>query len=144
MIHFKNWRLDYENLRKAVRSYYSNLHGQWPPKAKSKKNNFSESGLNRLVLKCLYDDFSALYDYLVDRKSLTTRGNESPNNKDANPTNIALRKLLGEFDDSSPPVQPPIPFDIPLIPTMASIDPKFELLAPTEVSKANTRKLKSH
>ncbi|KAE9382246.1 hypothetical protein N431DRAFT_321817 [Stipitochalara longipes BDJ] len=147
MIHFKNWKPDYDNFRKAVRTYYSDLHGQWPPKAKSKKNNFNESGLNRLVLKRLYDDFSALYDYLVDRKSLTTRGHDTSGDQGAanvSPTIVALRKLLGEFDDSSPPVQPPIPFDVPLLPTMASIEPNFALLSPTDQVKANTRKLKTH
>ncbi|PMD32544.1 hypothetical protein L207DRAFT_176143 [Hyaloscypha variabilis F] len=147
MIHFKNWKPDYDNFRKAVRNYYSDLYGQWPPKAKSKKNSFSESGLNRVVLKRLYDDFSTVYDYLVDRKSLTTRAHDTSGDQEVpniSPTITALRKLLGEFDDSSPPVQPPIPFDIPLLPTMASIEPTFALLSPTDQVKANTRKLKTH
>jgi len=147
MIYFKNWKPDYENFRKAVRSYYSDIYGQWPPKANSKKNNFSQSGLNRLVLNQLYSDFSALYDYLVDRTALTTRGH-NPSSYRNDPSVpaivVALRKLLGEFDDSSPPVQPPIPFDVPLLPTMASIEPNFALLSPTNQVKANTRKLKSH
>jgi hypothetical protein len=146
-INFKNCKSDYEKLRKAVRSYYIDLHGQWPPKAKSKKNDFNESGLNRLVLKCLYDDFASLYDYLVDRKSLTTRA--SSTSLDLGATNgsasvAVLRKLLAEFDASTPPVQPPIPFDVPLIPTIASIEPNYAQLSPTDQVKADTRKLKSH
>jgi hypothetical protein len=147
VINFKNCKYDYEKLRKAVRSYYVDLHGQWPPKASSKKNEFNENGLNRLVLKCLYDDFTRLYDYLVDRKSLTTRASSTSLDLGALcvlDSAAVLRKLLAEFDASTPPVQPPIPFDVPLIPTIASIEPNYAMLSPTDQTKANTRKLKSH
>jgi hypothetical protein len=146
-VRFKNWKVNFERFRKVLLSYYTSLYGQWPPKAKSKKNNFTLSGLNRLVLKALYDDLSMLYDYMVDRKSLTTRvhdASDDQNAPDVPPDAAALRKLLGEFDDSSPPVQPPIPFDVPLIPTMATVDAKFPLLSPKDMHKNNTRKLKDH
>jgi hypothetical protein len=147
LVRFKSWKVNFERFRKAFLSYYTSLYGQWPPKASSKKNNFTLSGLNRLVLKALYDDLSMLYDYMVDRKSLTTRAHDTSGDQhapDVPPAAAALRKLLGEFDDSSPPVQPPIPFDVPLIPTMATVDATFPLLSPKDMHKKNTQKLKDH
>lgn len=147
IVRFQKWKSNYLSFRKLVLSYYKDLHGQWPPKASSKKNKFSENGLNRLVLKCLYADLSSLYDYLVDTKALTTRAYDASDDQDATnvaPAAAALRKLLGEFDRSSPPVQPPIPFDIPLLPTIGSVDPTYQMLSPKDQHKANTRKLKDH
>jgi hypothetical protein len=147
IVRFKYWKSNYLSFRKQVLSYYKDLHGQWPPKASSKKNNFSESGLNRLALKGLYADLCGLYDYLVDRASITTRAYDASDDQDAtnvSPAAAALRKLLSEFDRSSPPVQPPIPFDVPLIPTLASVDPKFTTLSPKDQHKLNTRKLKEN
>jgi hypothetical protein len=146
-VRFKYWNSNYLSFRKQVLSYYKDLYGQWPPKASSKKNNFSESGLNRLALKCLYTDLCGLYDYLVDRTSITTRGYDASDDQDAtnvSPAAAALRKLLGEYDRSSPPVQPPIPFDVPLIPTMASVDPNYPGLSPKDQHRVNTRKLKDY
>ena len=146
-VHFKAWKSHFMSLRKAVLSYYKDLHGQWPPKASSKKNTFVEGGLNRLVLKGLYVDLCGLYDFLADRESLTTRGFDASDDRDVptvDPTAAALRRLLGEFDRSSPPVTPPIPFDIPLVPTMATLNPSYIGMGPKEQNALLTKKLKDH
>lgn len=145
-VRFKQWKNEYFSLRKQVISYYKDLYGQWPPKA-SKKNSFVEGGLNRLVLKGLYADLCDLYDLLVDRNMLTTRGMNASDDQDTSsvdPTAAAMRKLLGEFDRSYPPVLPPIPFDIPIVPTMATIDPKYPSLGPKNKHKLSSRKLKAN
>ncbi|KAL2131584.1 hypothetical protein VTI74DRAFT_4881 [Chaetomium olivicolor] len=129
-VKFKEWRNSFGKMRNFVLGYYKGLFGNWPPRARSKKNYFSQSGLNRQALKILYSDMCALYDLLVDRQSLTPRvigeGYEDPTDekKEMSPHDAmisALRKVLSEFDKSSPPVLPPIPFDIPKIPTMTAI-----------------------
>ena len=145
-VRFKQWKNEYFSLRKEVISYYKDLYGQWPPKA-SKKNSFVEGGLNRLVLKGLYADLCDLYDLLVDREMLTTRGMNASDDQDTSavdPTAAAMRKLLGEFDRSYPPVLPPIPFDVPKVPTMATIDPKYLTLGPKNKHKLASRKLKAN
>jgi hypothetical protein len=143
-VRFKQWKNEYFSMRREVISYYKELYGQWPPKA-SKKNSFVEGGLNRLVLKGLYADLCDLYDLLVDREMVTTRGMQASDDQDnsaVDPTAAALRKLLAEFDRSYPPVLPPIPFDVPKIPTMATIDPKYPSLGPKNKNKLASRKLK--
>lgn len=124
LVRFKAWRLAYMSMRKHVISFYTHRFGAWPPKARSKKNDFEESGLNRALLLELYQDFSNLYDTLVDRTSFTTRtiqheSAENPMEVDAQASAPALRRVLGEFDHSLPPVQPPIPFDTPQLPSLA-------------------------
>lgn len=136
VVSFKNWKNAYLAFRKHIISYYRSRFGSWPPKAGSKKNSFEESGLNRLVLKELYGDLADLYDMLVDRTSLTTRSSDmTTTNLQAADGDVfesisrALRQLMSEYDRSTPPVQPPIPFDIPRLPDIQSIrrkqlDPK--------------------
>jgi hypothetical protein len=147
LVRFKAWKSHFLNLRKVVLSYYKDLHGQWPPKARSKKNNFVEGGLNRLVLKGLYNDLCGLYELLADREAITTRGINASEDKDTtnvDPTAAALRRLLGEFDRSSPPVTPPIPFDIPIRPSMATLNPSYYGIGPKEQNKLDNRKLKDY
>lgn len=123
-LRFKNWKTHFGDMRTFVMRHYKSCFGNWPPKARSKKNPFSESGLNRQVLKALYSDLCSIYDLMVDRDSLTPRGIDESQDDDAGSPDMtirALRRLLGEFDRSSPPVLPPIPFDTPKIPTMATI-----------------------
>ncbi|KAK4141571.1 uncharacterized protein C8A04DRAFT_38967 [Dichotomopilus funicola] len=135
-VKFKEWRNSYAKMRTFVMGYYKGLFGNWPPRARSKKNHFSQSGLNRQCLKILYSDFCALYDLLVDRQSITPRvigegydeEADSSQEKDKKGDRAreassisALRKVLGEFDKSSPPVLPPIPFDVPKLPSMTAI-----------------------
>ncbi|KAH7364915.1 hypothetical protein BKA65DRAFT_388987 [Rhexocercosporidium sp. MPI-PUGE-AT-0058] len=148
IIRFKNWKANYVSMRKHVLSFYKDRYGQWPPKAGSKKNTFNEGGLNRLVLKLLYADLCALYDLLVDCSAFTTRGVQASEDResglDVSPTAAALRKLLAEYDRSSPPVQPPIPFDTPLIPTIQTVDPTYQGLSPKDQHKLQTRRLKEY
>jgi hypothetical protein len=146
-VHWNKWKSEYSSFRKAVLGYYKDLYGSWPPKASSKKNSLDSSGLNRVVLKQLYSDLCSLYDFLVDRESLTTRGvnaSEDTDNPNIDKHSAALRKLLAEFDHASPPVLPPIPFDIPRIPTIATVEPQFPYLAPKDQYKLAHRALKSH
>ncbi|KAI0526073.1 hypothetical protein F5B22DRAFT_267711 [Xylaria bambusicola] len=138
-IRFNIWRKSFGRMRQFVLGYYKSSFGSWPPKARSKKNPFTESGLNRQVLKILYSDFCALYDLLVDRESLTTRmidqGVDNINSDHRNPRCSAMRKILGEFDQSSPPVLPPIPFDLPKLPDMTSVQENFYDLSHKEQAK---------
>lgn len=124
-VRFKEWRISFGRMRSFVLGYYRNLFGNWPPRARSKKNQFSESGLNRQCLKMLYSDLCALYDLLVDRESLTPRViDQAPDDigeSSVDPRISVLRKILSEYDQSSPPVLPPIPFDIPKLPSMTAI-----------------------
>lgn len=126
IVRFKQWKLAYLAMRKHVLNYYRTKYGSWPPKAKSKKNEFEGSGLNRLLLKEVYEDFTDLYDMLVDRTSLTTRTTDmATEDLDVpDPTEAitrAMRRMMSEYDRSTPPVQPPIPFDIPQFPTLQAI-----------------------
>lgn len=134
-IRFKAWRSAFNDTRSHILSLYKERYGSWPPRARSKKNNFEESGLNRLLLRELYTDFSDLYDALVDRTSMTTRhieipSSEGPEDADQEPTARALRRVLSEYDRSTPPVLPPIPFDIPRLPSLLTSrgvkDPKIQ------------------
>lgn len=121
-VRFDAWRSNFMATRKAVLSYYKELYGSWPPKASAKKNNLTRSGLSRTVLWQLYQDFSALYDLLVDRQTLTSRTNNAyvPDEDGAAagdaPFSLAMWRVLDEYDRSTPPVQPVPPFDIPILP----------------------------
>ncbi|KXJ91953.1 hypothetical protein Micbo1qcDRAFT_162016 [Microdochium bolleyi] len=131
------WRKSFHRMRQLVLGHYKTKFGNWPPKARSKKNNFSESGLNRQVLKILYSDCCALYDLLVDRQNITTRAIDQSAEEDeadqmANPHISALRRMLTEFDQSSPPVLPPMPFDVPMLPDMSTIKANYATLPPKE------------
>ncbi|KAI0543135.1 hypothetical protein GGR58DRAFT_496599 [Xylaria digitata] len=138
-IKFQHWKKAYGRMRQFVLNYYKSSFGSWPPKARSKKNPFTESGLNRQVLKILYSDLCALYDLLVDRQSLTTRmidqSADDIGSDNRNPRGSAMRKMLGEFDQSSPPVLPPIPFDLPKLPDMTSVQENFYDLSHKEQTK---------
>ncbi|KAG9833885.1 DUF1740-domain-containing protein, partial [Aureobasidium melanogenum] len=82
--------------RKFVISYYKIRFGSWPPKA-SKKNELETSGLNRIVCQELYHDFCAVYDFLVDRTSLTNRTADGVliDDRDADAPRVrALRAVL--------------------------------------------------
>ncbi|TRX98213.1 hypothetical protein FHL15_000858 [Xylaria flabelliformis] len=138
-IKFQAWRKSFLRMRQFVLNYYKSSFGSWPPKARSKKNPFTESGLNRQVLKILYSDFCALYDLVADRESLTTRmidqSADDIGKDNQNPRGSAMRKILGEFDQSSPPVLPPIPFDLPKLPDMATVQENFHDLPHKEQVK---------
>ncbi|KAI8932853.1 hypothetical protein NX059_010333 [Plenodomus lindquistii] len=123
IVSFKKWRSAFMTTRSFVIDYYKSKYGSWLPKAKSKKNNLTTSGLNRLVLLDIYRDMSNLYDLLVDRKNLTNRTAdgflaEEEHMDIESVVKRALRKVLSEYDRSTPPVQPPIPFDLPMYPSL--------------------------
>lgn len=145
MVHFKDWKSSYISMRRHIISLYKDKYGAWPPKARSKKNDFEESGLNRLLLLEVYQDFSDLYDILVDRKSQTTRSVDLPSQVDTGdsekPRVRALRRVLDEYDRSTPPVQPPVPFDIPQLPSLSDIRRNFSTLDPKKQKKENAQKL---
>lgn len=123
LIRFKAWRLAFIDMRKFVLAQYRRRYGAWPPKASSKKNSFDLNGLNRACVKEMEADFNNLYDMLVNPREMTTRTvdmkpmlDEAPGMNET--IQHALRSMESEFDRSSPPVIPPVPFDTPLIPSL--------------------------
>ncbi|GES59358.1 ankyrin repeat protein [Aspergillus terreus] len=145
VIRFKAWKAAFMEFRRFVMQYYRQKYGSWPPKARSKKNHFEESGLNRQVLRELYEDFTNLYDMLVDRTALTTRtldmsGDTSEAHTYEEIMNRALRQIESEYDRATPPVQPPIPFDIPQYPSLQSLHQKP--MDPKKEAKKKAKKLK--
>jgi hypothetical protein len=139
VVNFGKWRSSYDSTRKWFMSYYKNLYGNWLPKPdpKGKKNKLRTPGLNRVVLNQLYTDLSKLYDMLVDRQSLTTRSNDLREDiydtGDIMPR--ALRKVLSEYDRSTPPVLPPIPFDTPIMPKIRDANNLSKKLKKEELNK---------
>lgn len=145
IIRFKDWKSAYVSMRRHIMSLYKHRYGAWPPKAKSKKNDFEESGLNRLLLRELYKDFSDLYDILVDRTSLTSRTADIPSHGPDDPQEPApraLRRILDEYDRSTPPVQPPVPFDTPRLPSLSHTRRGFDTLDPRKQQKESVKKLR--
>ncbi|KAI9808141.1 MAG: hypothetical protein M1825_004598 [Sarcosagium campestre] len=131
-VHFKAWKQAFLAFRRYLISYYKEQYGSWPPKSGNK--HFKTDGLNRIVLQLLYRDLSDLYDMMVDRTSLTTRTLDGPSDADAEGESSAdpleaspraLRRIMSEYDRSSPPVQPPIPFDTPKLPSLPNTDSKL-------------------
>jgi len=123
LVRFKEWKAGFLDFRRFIFAHYRRKYGAWPPKASSKKNNFEESGLNRMLLREVYKDFCDMYDTLVDRSALTTRTADMPpmeGDAESNDVNEsiqhAIRRVESEYDRATPPVMPPIPFDTPLIP----------------------------
>lgn len=148
LVRFKAWRLSFLAMRRHVMSFYRQRYGAWPPNAKSKKNSFEESGLNRILLLELYQDFCDLYDVLVNRDAFTTRSTELNSEPmsmkvDTHESAPALRRVLGEFDHSSPPVQPPIPFDTPLLPSLTTTRRGYKSLEPRRQKKERMRPLEA-
>ncbi|KAL4787444.1 hypothetical protein BJX76DRAFT_318624 [Aspergillus varians] len=128
VVRFKAWKASFMEFRRFLLNYYRHRYGSWPPKA-SRKNQFEESGLNRQVAKEMYEDMCNVYDMMVDRTALTTRTLDMAPEVDETAdtmelTNRALRIVLSEYDRSTPPVQPPIPFDIPQYPSMQPLSRK--------------------
>jgi hypothetical protein len=145
-VRFKIWRSSFNKMRQFVLNYYKGSFGSWPPKASSKKNHFSENGLNRLVVKALYSDMCALYDLLVDRNSLTSRViDQVPAiSGDANKIIIsAIHNIMSEYDRSRPPVLPPIPYDLPQLPSPVSVLETYNTLSVKEQQRFD-KKIKKH
>lgn len=137
LVRFKAWREAFVDMRKFTLTQYKRRYGSWPPKASSKKNNFEESGLNRLVVQEMYHDFCDLYDMLANPREMTTRKIDMVAGIDQEHVGVtetiqhALRVVLSEYDRATPPVMPPIPFDTPLIPTLDSSFKGATVLAST-------------
>ncbi|KAF2726060.1 hypothetical protein K431DRAFT_280090 [Polychaeton citri CBS 116435] len=143
-VRFDAWRSSFLEMRKYVMSLYKHRYGNWPPKASSKKNELETSGLNRIVLRDVYHDLSSMYDLIVDRNGLTTRtvdGIQLGGARDE-PTVRGLRSVLSEYDRSSPPVKPPIPFDLPTLPNLKSTRADFGTGDKKKDAKALSKKLK--
>lgn len=139
VLQFGAWKDAFLATRKHVLAYYRHTYGAWPPKANGKKNDLETSGLNRSVIQAVYRDFADLYDLWVDRTSLTTRSSERSETEAEEPDPeepIAriLRRVFDEYDRSSPPVQPAVPYDIPLLPSPA--------LGNRYTAKSRTKKLR--
>ncbi|MCJ1340602.1 hypothetical protein MMC09_005898 [Bachmanniomyces sp. S44760] len=149
-LNFKAWKSSFMSMRKHTMSLYRSRYGSWPPKAKSKKNDFEESGLNRVLLKDVYCDFCDLYDLLVDRSSFTTRGSlipgpRQPTSSSSNEgAHRALREIEHEFDVSAPPTQPPVPFDVPLIPSLLATRRGHSTLSAKKQTKESSKKLQDN
>ncbi|KAI4288636.1 MAG: hypothetical protein L6R35_002104 [Caloplaca aegaea] len=145
-IRFKAWKASFLTMRRHVMTFYKERYGAWPPSAKSKKNEFEESGLNRILLQELYCDFSDLYDLLVNRTALTTRSTDQVSSDEFDEEEVtakAMRRILDEYDRSSPPVQPPVPFDVPLLPSLEGTRRDFERLDPKKQKKENAKRLEN-
>lgn len=148
VVRFKAWKAAFMEMRRHILNLYRQRYGAWPPRARSKKNDFEESGLNRVLLREVYQDFSNLYDILVDRSALTTRSIEVPSHNTPDspnpgePTPRALRRVMSEYDRSVPPVQPPIPFDTPLLPSLATTRRNFTSLKPEKQQKERRKVLR--
>ena len=145
VVDIKTWRNSWQMMKRFTLSFYKRKYGGWPPKARSKKNDFEESGLNRIVLQGLYHDFSDLYEMLVDKSSLTTRkadpGAYDEKHSD-DPVLHNLRVLMSEFDRSTPPVKPPIPYDLCLRPDLSKVRRDFGSLPEKKKAKERGKRLK--
>jgi hypothetical protein len=142
-VRFDEWKDAWYGTRKWTMATLAQRYGHWPPKASSKKNNLETSGLNRQVLLDLYQDFSSLYDLLVDRTNLTTRTVDGAmGGAKEEPTIRALRAVLSEYDRSTPPVKPPVPFDLPRLPDLRTTRPDFGTSDKKKEAKALVKKLK--
>ncbi|KAF2124814.1 hypothetical protein P153DRAFT_390281 [Dothidotthia symphoricarpi CBS 119687] len=146
IITFKKWRAAFMATRSFTIDYYKSKYGSWLPKARSKKNSLTTSGLNRLVLLDIYHDLSSLYDLLADRRNLTNRTAdgflyEQEGTDFESVVYRALRKVLSEYDRSTPPVQPPVPFDLPLYPTLKGVKANYPTGDEKQDVKARGKKL---
>lgn len=136
---YKSWKQGYERMRSLVMSHMKHVFGAWPPRPGryGKGGGTTENGgLNRIVLRRLYDDVCAIYDLTVDREWLhgerihfegtqagedaTTASSSSDQSAEAKEKNDrhrkTMRSIMAEFDKSSVPVQPEMPFDLPRLP----------------------------
>lgn len=147
---YSGWKNGYDRMRSFTMSYYKHFYGSWPPKAgkKGKGGGYTETGgLNRLVLKQLYDDLCCVYDLLVDREwihgeqihfqpgqTAGSDGEKSDEGKDEQEEGRkALRTVEEEFNTAYMPVVPGIPFDVPKLP--------YRLPASSGASKKKSKSL---
>lgn len=143
-VRFDAWKEHFLGMRKFMMGLLKQRYGDWPPKASSKKNTLETSGLNRLVLRDVYHDLSSLYDLIVDRNNLTSRTIDGVNLDESRdePVVRGLRAVLSEYDRSTPPVKPPIPFDLPRLPSLRTSRKDFGVGDAKKNAKAMHKKLK--
>ena len=146
VIDAKAWRSSFLMMRKHVISVYKIRYGSWPPRAKSKKNDFETSGMNRIVAQEMYRDFCDLYDMLVDRTNLTPRSVDITASEEealsGDPAIQNLRKFMSEYDRSSPPVLPPVPYDLPMLPNLGDVRREFGALNLRKQVKERSKRVK--
>ena len=144
IINFKGWKASFLSMRQHVLRHYRERYGNWPPRAKSKKNDFEESGLNRIALQDLYNDFASVYDTLVDRQSITTRASGDVSEPEVSSQDInhnCIRRILAEYDRSAIPVAPPIPYDVPNMPSLSPVQRDWHNLDSKKQHKEAAKKL---
>ncbi|KAK1079278.1 hypothetical protein LTR33_006519 [Friedmanniomyces endolithicus] len=144
-VRFEAWKDGFNGMRKWTISTYQQRYGHWPPRAKSKKNDLETSGLSRVVLRDVYHDMSAVYDLMADRANLTTRtvdGVDTSRRDQEEATTRGLRAVLSEYDRSSPPVKPPVPFDLPMLPHLRTTRSDFGIGDKKKDLKAIQKRLK--
>lgn len=109
-------RIAYEKFQKFLQKHYHSRFGSWPPQ---------EGRFTRTLYLHLQRDFTALYDYLVDRDAVwspswneeaTTRRIIKPNNTywRADDEYLAITDILQRFDTAEN--HPPMPRPYPLVP----------------------------
>jgi hypothetical protein len=145
-VRFKYWKSSFMSMRSFTLDYLKTKYGSWLPRARSKKNDLTVDGLNRIVLQDVYRELSDLYDLLVDRSNLTDRTQDGFMNEEKatdfeSIATRAMRMVLSEYDRSTPPVQPPIPFDVPLFPTLKSLQKNYPSGDEKADKKARAKKL---
>ncbi len=147
VVRFSAWKQHFGYFRSFTLSYYKHLYGSWPPKA-NKKNHLTTDGLSRVVLQQLYQDLCVLYDLIVDRESYTTRKLDVEEDGEEEVMTeheleiLALRKIMSEHDRAMLPLSPPMPFDLPRLPSMSTIDAAFDTRTVSEQQLEESRKLK--
>ncbi len=147
-VNFRAWKNAFFAFRRYLLSYLRHKYGAWPPRARGKNHNFEEGGLNRIVLQSLYHDMTNLYDLLVDRTLYSPRvfgsAGASPTEPSGpeEPIFKALRLMMTEFDHSSPPVVPPVPYDVPKLP-VTPVRHATASSGESEIDRERTRRLNS-
>jgi hypothetical protein len=142
---FAQWKKAFMETRRFMLKFLKNKHGAWPPKAKNKKGTTETGGLNRRVLRDLYTDLAGLYALMVDRRYPTTRLNKPSDQvsfqvaRHPDRRIEALRKVLEEYDYSSPPIYPAMMFDAPMVPPLNSAN--RDAGSESEGKKATEKKL---
>ncbi|CAZ83278.1 unnamed protein product [Tuber melanosporum] len=156
---YKPWRLAFDAMRKHTLSYYKHVYGSWPPRAgkRGKGGGYSETGgLNRVVLQRVYNDFSALYDLVVDREWIhgerihfetlySSDGDDAGAREKEESARTTIRKIQQTYDQSGMPVQPSMPFDLPRLPYIPATPPPTANSKPAKKSKSkSSKKLKGN
>ena len=140
-VDFDQWRVSFFAMRKHFLKFYKTHYKSWPPKATSK----TTTGLNRKVLQEIYRDLCSVYDLLVDRSNISpTIAGDAPSDISSTmeARSSAIRQIFSEYDRSSPPVKPTIPFDLPMVPSLKTTQQDFGTGNEKKDAKAMSKRLK--